>query len=266
MPSFRHNSIECFYDTVGEGPPILFQHGLGADRAQGLAAIADVVGHRVITMDMPGHGETMGVSGKYGFEAFTDAAIGLMDHLELDEAVAGGISMGSGIALAMALRVPERVRALLLVRPAWLDENSPSNLEIIREMGVWMEESGLESARERLLEHPLYVEALGTNPSCAASLAGALTTPHAMESAEVLRVMVDDRPIRSMADLARLSQSTLVIGNDGDPLHPAEMARAIATAIPNARHAHVPSRYLETVAHQKALTEEIQAFLGGLVS
>ncbi len=55
------------------------------------------------------------------FDVFADDLIALADQLGLDRFVVGGISLGAGTALNLAIRYPERVSALVLCRPAWLD-------------------------------------------------------------------------------------------------------------------------------------------------
>jgi len=261
MSSFTHQGQEVFYDVRGEGFPVIFQHGLGADRRQGLSAVAALRGYQTIAMDMPGHGETMAGAGRFGFQRFTSCLLGLLDHLELETAAVGGISMGAGIALALALRASERVKVLMLVRPAWLASGSPENLALIARMGHWVEQGGVDFAKEKLAEDHLFRQALANNPGCASSLAGALERPQATESAAVLHELVDDRPFSSMGDLAGVVQPTLVIGNQGDPLHPLSMARSLGEALPKANCQEIPSRYLAPDAHHDALTKALQSFL-----
>ena len=263
MPEFKHHNRSVFYDTLGAGPAVVFQHGLGADRRQALGALSELRGCRVIGMDAPGHGQTIGGSGPYGFGDFADCVLGLMDHLGIESAVLGGISMGSGIGLATALRAPKRVRGLLLVRPAWLATTSPPNLEIVARIGHWIEDAGVDQARKQLEADPFYAELFNTNPNCAASIAGVFTRPQALESARVLHQMVDDRPFSSMGDLGEVHCPTLVVTNRSDPLHPMGLGDELARAIGGAQHEVVPPRYTAAADHQSALTQAIQKFLDG---
>lgn len=261
MPTFVYNRQTLAYDKVGDGPAIIFQHGLSADRQQALAALSAIEGYTVIAMDMPGHGDSPGTKGAYGFDKFVDCVIALMGYLSIERATLGGISMGSGIALGVALREPSRVQSLLLVRPAWLSTGDPANLAIISSMGHWIEQGGLEFAQEKLQGDPIYREALKANPACALSLGGAFVRPQAEESASVLYEMVSDCPIASLDDLARVKHSTVVIGNEGDPLHPHSMAETLAGAIPHARLETISSRYLAAEKHQQDLTRVLQGFM-----
>lgn len=105
-----------FEDTGGDGIPVVLSHGFLMDRemfAPQVQALSPEF--RVITWDERGFGET-----KFDGQPFTywDSAqdcLGLLDHLELDQAVLGGMSQGGFLSLRAALLSPDRVRALVLI-------------------------------------------------------------------------------------------------------------------------------------------------------
>ncbi|MAE47402.1 MAG: alpha/beta hydrolase [Planctomycetes bacterium] len=261
MPEFKHVDRAIYYDAVGAGPVVVFQHGLGGDRRQALAALGGLTGYRVVAMDAPGHGETCGELGTASFQSFADCVLGLLDHLGIESAAVGGISMGSGIALALALRTPDRVRSLMLVRPAWLAGRRPRNLDLVARLGHWIEDDGLDAARVKLEVDSFYLEMLRTDPACAASLAAVLERPQALDAAEVLYRMVDDRPFGAMDEMAEIRCPTLVIANEGDPVHPLPLGVKLSQAIDEAQLEVIPPRYAQASAHQAALTQALQGFL-----
>src|SRR5437899_8088749 len=55
----------------------------------------------------------------------------LLDELDSPAAVVGGVSMGAGIALKFGTQYKSRTSALILSRPAWLNEPSPPNRSVI---------------------------------------------------------------------------------------------------------------------------------------
>jgi pimeloyl-ACP methyl ester carboxylesterase len=133
MPFYQSSNIRLHY--VCRGPQawasphsIVFQHGIGGDIRQpgrfldlartGLPAGALNIFHA----DFRGHGE----SDLGPVESLSIATLGrdlaaLLDHLKLQDAIVGGISMGAAAALRLAVQYPERCRALVLCRPAWAD-------------------------------------------------------------------------------------------------------------------------------------------------
>ena len=119
---FRHDNLDFHYLDVGSGLPFVFQHGLGGDVSQPFELYAPQPGVRLLTMDSRGHGMTrpIGAAEKFSFASFADDLWALLDHLDLQKAVVGGISMGAGVALNFALRYPERAVGLCSFgRPGW---------------------------------------------------------------------------------------------------------------------------------------------------
>ncbi|MBT3786872.1 MAG: alpha/beta hydrolase [Alphaproteobacteria bacterium] len=266
MASFRYNESDVNYDVTGHGPDVLFMHGLTADRRQASAALDALEGYRLISVDMPGHGDSelsasRPLSEQVGFEVYTDIAAALLDHLGIEKVIAGGISMGSGIALALALMRPDLVQAMFLVRPAWLDQPGRPHLGVIEDIGNWIAQSGPDVAREKLRSHPVYMSAEIDNPSCASSLVGAMERPQAEAAAMVLPTLVADRPVSRLGVLQTIAVPALVVGNNADPLHPAMIAREICGALANATYFHAPPKYLEPEAHKSAVTQNIKQFL-----
>jgi pimeloyl-ACP methyl ester carboxylesterase len=95
-------------------PPILLIHGSGGSHLDWPGSLRRIVGRRVLTLDLPGHGR----STPPGRETAADYAadvIGLLDALAIDTAIVAGHSLGGAIALQLALSHPERIAGLNLV-------------------------------------------------------------------------------------------------------------------------------------------------------
>src|SRR6266404_336054 len=100
------------------------------------------------------------------FAALTDPAkmadaddlIAFMDHLQLQMAVLGGISMGAAVALKAALRYPERCLALVLCRPAWLNGAMSATAVAAYHEAVKLlrDEPSPESALQKLEKSDIY--------------------------------------------------------------------------------------------------------------
>lgn len=117
MPIASINGQRIHYtDTGGDGPPVIFSHGFmmsGEMFVHQERALRD--DYRVITWDERGFGHT-----EFDGEPFTywDSAadcLAVLDHLEIDRAVLGGMSQGGFLSLRAALTAPDRVRALILL-------------------------------------------------------------------------------------------------------------------------------------------------------
>jgi len=137
MPSIDLNGELFHYACVGEGLPFVFQHGMGADVTQPISSGGNLAGWRMIAMDCRGHGQTEANLDpmRISFAQFAEDLAVLLDSLNIERAVVGGISMGAGVALAFALAHQERVNGLILVRPAWLDRPFPTKSSLVSARG-----------------------------------------------------------------------------------------------------------------------------------
>lgn len=104
----------------GSGAPVLLIHGSGP----GVSAFANwrlaipelAQNHRVLAPDMVGFGFTERPAGiRYDMETWVRQAVGLLDALDVGRAHVVGNSFGGAIALALAIRHPERVGRLVLM-------------------------------------------------------------------------------------------------------------------------------------------------------
>ncbi len=117
MPWLNVQGQAIFYAARGSelSVPLVFVYGAGASHliwnAQ-LAALADTA--RVLAVDLPGHGRSLG-AGRRAIKEYAQVIRELLDALALERAIVVGHSMGGAIAQTLALDVPERVRGLGLV-------------------------------------------------------------------------------------------------------------------------------------------------------
>ncbi|MGW1067537.1 alpha/beta fold hydrolase [Streptomyces aureus] len=129
MTSIALRGTTLHYDDAGSpaGLPVLLIHGhpfnrtLWAPQAEALVA----AGHRVVTPDLRGYGDSAVEDGPVYLSDFADDLVALLDHLDIERAVVGGVSMGGQIAMEVQRAHPDRVRALVLSdtsAPAETDE------------------------------------------------------------------------------------------------------------------------------------------------
>ena len=99
MPELSSNDINLHYeDTGGDGRPVVLVHGWplsGASWSEQVGPLADA-GHRVITYDRRGFGESDKPSSGYDYDTFASDLAGLLDELDLTDVTLVGFSMGGG--------------------------------------------------------------------------------------------------------------------------------------------------------------------------
>ena len=110
------NGHEFSYLDSGEGPALLFIHGLTGSQ-RNWAHLVDALDHdhRVLAPDLFGHGASAKVIGDYSLGAHAATLRDLLDLLGIDRVTLIGHSFGGGIAMQFSYLFPERVERLVLV-------------------------------------------------------------------------------------------------------------------------------------------------------
>jgi pimeloyl-ACP methyl ester carboxylesterase len=258
MPEFDYNGHRISYDEYGAGErPLILVHGLLMSRRMfdRLGPEMAKRGNRVITVDLLGHGRSDRPTdmSNYSMTFFARQVEALMDHLDLDDAVVGGTSLGANATLELAYISPKRVRGMMIEMPV-LDNALLAVAVIFTPIMI-----GLRFG-ERLLR--LVASATRRIPR---------TNPLIDMGLDLLR----QDPAPSMAVLeglflgssaphhqfrVQMTQPTLVIGHHRDPLHPFSDTGMLAEELPNARLIEANS-ILEWRISPERLDDELARFL-----
>jgi pimeloyl-ACP methyl ester carboxylesterase len=110
------NGHEFWYLDSGEGPAVLFIHGLTSSH-RNWAHLVDKLNtdYRVLAPDLFGHGASDKMMGDYSLGVHAATLRDLLDRLKIDRATLVGHSFGGGIAMEFCYLFPERVDRLVLV-------------------------------------------------------------------------------------------------------------------------------------------------------
>lgn len=264
MPWFDRDGLRFHFREAGAGRPFLFQHGLGGDSAQPFGRFAPPNGIRLLGLDARGHGETtpLGDEGQLSFAAFADDAAALLDRLEIPTAAVGGISMGAGVALNLALGAPDRVEALILVRPAWLAAPMPAGTrDLYAAIARLIRAHGAAQGRDRFARSAAYGEIARESPATAASLLGQFARPRAEETVAILERLPADAPFRDLRVLGTIRVPTLVLACRFDAIHPFAHGERLAADIPGARLIEITAKDVSAPQHARDIQGAIERFL-----
>ena len=234
---FERDATRRFhYRETGEGVPFFFQHGLGADVDQPFGLFKPPEGFRLISFDCRFHGQTRvsAIENKISLGIFADDLLALMDHLKIERAIMGGISMGAAIALNFALRFPERILGLVLQRPAWLAEPNQKNAEIFGFVAKLIREHDAPAGVAELNAPNNTLRSSPNLPDCAKSTGVAIRQSAREGSHRPARTNPLDAPNHDRAEWRRINVPTLVLANRQDPIHPFEFGETLAREIPGA--------------------------------
>ena len=117
MPYINANDAKLFYDdTGGDGPVLVFSHGLLMNREMFAPQIERLRRkYRCISWDQRGFGRTGPVNGPFTYWTSAQDVLSLLSALNIESATLAGLSQGGFLSMRAALLAPKRVSALVLL-------------------------------------------------------------------------------------------------------------------------------------------------------
>jgi 3-oxoadipate enol-lactonase len=230
------NGLDVQHEVQGEGPPIVFIHGLGATSNVWYGQRTTLSKYyRVITYDRSGSGRSQRASEGYSIDAWTDELAGLLDYLAVPSAVVVGHSLGSMVAQRFAGKHADRTRALILAGGE--AELGPEEKKALTERARSIEAQGLSAVVDAWLTAVLSAATRETN----AALAGLVREMFLSNDAKTYALhclALRDGNVRS--DHQNIACPTLLTVGDQDLVTPLSYQRQIAAEIPNSRIRIIP--------------------------
>ena len=222
------NGMDIHYAVAGEGPPIVFLHGLGASCVTWQENIGPLSERfTVYTPDIPGHGDSVKLGVEYTVEAGVSFILGFLDAVGAQNAALAGSSMGGLIALQTALQRPERVSHLVLINSAGFGREIAGYLRVMSLplLGEFLEGPTHRSAKAmmKLVFGPRkeYPEALFEELVRARSLPGGRDA--VLRSLRVgVNLMGMKREHRLLDRLRELQMPLMIVWGALDPVFPLE--------------------------------------------
>ena len=260
MPFFKHDGHRLAYTEFGEGPrTCVLVHGLLLSQKmhRPLAKSLAARGNRVVTIDLLGHGRSDRPRdmSRYSMSAFGEQVVGLLDHLDVDEAVIAGTSLGANTALEVLSLAPGRVRGAVIEMPV-LDNAL---------MGCAIAFTPLMMA---LTFGEPVMRGIGAVARAIPTRRGPFWADVALDtvrqapapSAAVLHGLFFGRVAPHRSERRTFRAPTLVIGHRRDPVHPFSDSGMLVDEMPNARLLEADS-IIELRMSPERLTTEIADFL-----
>jgi pimeloyl-ACP methyl ester carboxylesterase len=258
MGEFRYEGHRISYDTYGRGKRlIVLVHGLLMNRHMfdRLGPELAERGNRVVTVDMLGHGRSDRPEDLrlYSMPLFARQVVALLDHLEEESAVVGGTSLGANIALEVAVRHPDRTRALFIEMPV-LDNALAAVTAFFAPLLL-----GLKIGRPLFEGISLFTRAIPrTNYLVDIGLDWVRQRPGPSQAVLEGLLLGETAPHRE--DRVQIEHETLVVGHPRDPLHPFSDSGMLLEELPNARLVEANS-ILEWRLDPSRLNDELSGFL-----
>jgi pimeloyl-ACP methyl ester carboxylesterase len=257
--TFEHEGHRLAYTDYGTGPRVtVLLHGLLLSQRmhEPLAEALAERGNRVVTLDFLGHGRSDRPveMQRYSMPEFGREVIALLDHLEVDQAVVLGTSLGANATLEAAAYAPERLRGMIVEMPV-LDNAlvgcalAFTPLMVALTFGEPVMRA-ISAAARRVPRLPWLL----------ADFALDTVRQDPRPSAAVLQGLFFGRTAPDSAERRTLSTRALVIGHEHDMVHPFSDAGQLVEELPEGRLLRASS-ILELRIAPERLTDEIATFI-----
>lgn len=247
MATTSAGRIEYAVSGLAEGVPLLSIHGAGGGWDQGVANSAGLVdtAFRVIAPSRFGYlGSPIPADTSPAAQA--DALAALLDALNIKRAIVFAVSAGAASALELALRHPDRVRALVLISPGTYSPDSPvrvdpsaTSMAVLRVVNAGGDFAWWVLAN---IAPSMLIRFLGVRPSIVRQARAAEREPVAnvMKGIEPLSmrfagIMIDSTPKLGPLPLDKVTAPTLLIAARDDLFNTLPAAEFAAARIPNAK-------------------------------
>jgi pimeloyl-ACP methyl ester carboxylesterase len=245
VPAGEH-SLSTY--QLGEGPPVMLLHGLGATKLSWLPLLPPLAERfRVIVPDLPGHGDSSKPRASYSPRFYAGVVRRLLDAVGVERAVLAGNSMGGRVALEVAIGDPGRVAGLALVAPAVAGLPFPSYSRLLGMVPTQLAALPLP-LRRRVVSRT--IRQLFADPRRLpgnAYLAGVDEFIRVYRSGRArmallsaTRGLMRDRSDLFWKAVRRVEVPTLILHGERDRLVPLRMVRALASSLPRGELAVLP--------------------------
>ncbi len=158
MPTAKINGINIYYESHGDGYPLVFAYGIGGNTTAWEPLIPVLSQrYRFIVWDPRGHARSDSPpdADQYTQVIFAEDLKGLLDHLGMQRAYVGGLSLGGGFATRFTILHPQRVAALLIIDSFSASglETPPENRRMREEIIRLTETQGMEAVAEYSMQN-----------------------------------------------------------------------------------------------------------------
>jgi pimeloyl-ACP methyl ester carboxylesterase len=231
------NGLNIHHETQGDGPPIVFVHGLGATSNVWHAQRTILSKYyRVIIYDRSGSGRSQQSRTGYSIDAWADELAGLLDSLDVPSAVVVGHSLGSMIVQRFAGKYANRTRALILAGGE--AELPPHEKQILTERARSIEAHGLTTVVDPWLVAVLSAATREANPALAGLVRDMFLSNDGPTYASHCLALRDGSVL---SDHGNIRCPTLLLVGDQDMATPLGWQRQIAAGIANSRIRIIPN-------------------------
>ncbi len=221
MPYASVNGVRLYYETTGEGFPLVLVHEFAGDSRSWEPQVRFFARRfRVVTYNARGYppSDVPEDPAAYSQDAAVEDLLGVMRHLELAQAHLCGLSMGAYAVLHVGLRHPEMARSLVVAGCGYGSDDPERFRRDAEELARRIDREGMAAVGPAYARGPTRLPFMRKDPRGWQEFADALARHSGPGSAGTMRGVQARRPsVYSLADaLQRLTVPTLIVNGDED--------------------------------------------------
>lgn len=254
------NDITLAYADTGTGLPVVFLHAFPLNRTMWTAQEEALSSrHRVITIDLRGHGESDAPLWHYTLEQAADDVRALLDHLSVPQAVFVGLSMGGYILFAFYRKYADRVKGLILADTR-AQADTPEGRTGRFQMAQIAYTKGPAAIADLMIPKLLSPGTIETNPTLVQNVRSMIEGNQIGGIAGDLMAMAE-RP-NSVPLLPQITCPAQIIVGELDVATPPNDSRLMADQIPRAHLTTIPgAAHLSNLEQPETFNQIVEAFV-----
>lgn len=258
------DGVTIAYEDRGQGTPLVLVHGHPFDRSmwRPQVELLTTTGYRVITPDLRGYGASTVVTGRMPWESFARDIADLLDHLDVDRVIFGGLSMGGQIVMELYRLFPERAIALILADTSPLAETREGR-KARHDLAERLLREGMGLYADEVLPKMVAPPNIEAMPAVAQHVLGMMRATSPQGAAAALRARAERPDYVSL--LSDVVVPTLVVVGQDDEFTPVEDAKLMARRVTGASLAVIDgAAHMPNLERPLEFNQRLQDFLSSL--
>jgi len=254
--------MDLKYEESGHGFPLILLHGFPHNRslwADQLFGLSDRV--RVIAPDLRGFGDSPGRE-PFSMESYADDVAELMERLELDCAIIGGLSMGGYVAFEFLRRHRERVHSLILsdTKPGADNDETKTKRRALQEVA---RTKGAIAVADAQITGMVGATTRESQPELVQRMHGMMAAQPVEGIVGALDAMMNRKDSTPM--LPDIDLPVLIVVGEEDALTPEKESRAMHAAIPGSVLEVIPQAgHVSNVEQHVQFNSSVRNFLASV--
>ncbi len=246
-------------EADGEGDAVVCLHGLGGTSNNWTPVMAALDRHRAIRIDLPGSGRSHRVEGPLSIAAYVEAVLSVCERLGVERFHLVAHSLGTIVALHLALREPQRVRSMVLFGPLLCPPDGArsairARAEKARSEGV----AGMAAIADAIVNGATSADTRRSRPLAVAMVRESLMRQDPEGYARSCEALADAQAVA----VNEITAATLLITGEDDTVAPPQSVRAMQERLRGSRLVVYPRcGHWTTFERPDECTRDLREFL-----